>query len=207
MPIKNIIFDFGDVLINLDKTFLTKQLKKITTDPEVISVLDQLNKKYEVGAISTSQFLDALQNQLPELQQDQLVELWNGMLLDFPIYRLDFLLKLRNSSSYRLFLLSNTNELHIANVQSVMKSSYTVFKESFEGFYLSHEIHLRKPDAGVFEYVLDRHDLKPNETLFIDDTLENVTAAKQLGIYGWHLQVGKEDVIELERKIVELISH
>ena len=57
-----------------------------------------------------------------------------------------------------LFLLSNTNELHIANVQSVMESSYTVFKKAFEGFHLSHEINLRKPNADVFEYILERHN-------------------------------------------------
>ncbi|MEL6917638.1 MAG: HAD-IA family hydrolase, partial [Bacteroidota bacterium] len=68
-------------------------------------------------------------------------------------------------------------------------------------FYLSHEIHLRKPDEDIYRFVLEKNHLKASETLFIDDSPENTLSAKQLGIKTWHLLVGTEDVIHLKSKL------
>jgi putative hydrolase of the HAD superfamily len=204
MAIKNIIFDFGDVFVNLDKTYLPEQLNKLSQDADIIESVHEINKKYEVGAITTNEFLSGLHNHLPTVSKNQLIDLWNGMLLDFPTYRLDFLQNLKENETYKLFLLSNTNELHISNIQGVMESSFDLFRKCFDAFYLSHEIGLRKPNLDIYEFVLKENGLKAHETLFIDDTLENVEAAKVCGIHGWHLQVGKEDVIELAEVIASI---
>lgn len=199
MTVKNIIFDFGDVFINLDKDFIYDQMEYPHLDKSVQkNLLKELNEQYEVGNIKTDTFLAGLSAVYPDKSKDHIKNIWNGMLLDFPVYRLEFLKELSQSNTYRLFLLSNTNSLHIDNVYQVVgKEFYTAFKGCFEQFYLSHEIGLRKPDAAVFHYVLEQNDLKASETLFIDDTIENIKAAAGLGIYTWHLSKD-EDVVEFE---------
>ncbi len=200
MPIKNIIFDFGDVFVNLDKNYVPKQLDRYSVDEPGRTALDQLNKLYEVGSISTQEFLNSLHEAIPQLSPVQLKNIWNGMLLDIPAYRLDFMVSLSRKRTYKTFLLSNTNELHIENIKKNMGADFETFKNAFDGFYLSHEIGLRKPNSDIYEFVLNENNIKANETLFIDDTAENTDAAQKLGIKTWHIQVGKEDVINLEKE-------
>jgi putative hydrolase of the HAD superfamily len=124
------------------------------------------------------------------------VEAWNYILKDFPKHRLDFLKHLRDQNKYKLFLLSNTNEMHIEYVQKNV-SFFGEFKSCFDGFYLSHEIGIRKPDQHIYDYVLKQNDLNPHECLFIDDTRENIEAAKVLGIHTWNIDETQEDVVDL----------
>jgi putative hydrolase of the HAD superfamily len=199
--IKNIIFDFGDVFINLDKMVVTRELSRLS-DPEVLVRLKALNDAYETGNITSKDFIEGLQEALPGRNSEQIKALWNSMLLDFPEHRLLFLEKLAHSAKYRLFLLSNTNELHILRVAEIMGASkFKRFRDSFEGFYLSHEIRMRKPDPGIFRFVLEEQQLHSQETLFIDDGAENIDAARKLGIKTWQLQVGTEDITSLASKL------
>lgn len=199
--IKNIIFDFGDIFINLDKEIVFREMQKYgnpTLTPELLN----LSIAFEIGKISPEAFVDGLNSSFPKASAQQIIDIWNGMLLDFPDYRLEFIEALAQENEYRLFLLSNTNALHIPEVVKIMGDSiYNRFKDSFEQFYLSHEIHLRKPNADIYEFVLEQNGLIPNETLFIDDTLENTEAADKLGIKTWNLIVGQEDIIELKFKL------
>lgn len=199
--VKNIIFDFGDVFINLDKEIISRELTQMT-DPLLPYRLKILNDSFETGRIEAGDFLDGLQEALPGRQRHTLLRLWNSMLLDFPTQRLEFLEHLADSGNYRLFLLSNTNELHITHVKEKMgESMYSRFRDCFEGFYLSHEIRLKKPDKEVFGFVLEQHQLEAGETLFVDDTLENIKAAAELGMQTWHLQVGQEDITQLKCRL------
>lgn len=198
---KNIIFDFGDVFINLDKVVVTRELVHIT-DPDLLVRLKVLNDAFEIGNIDSQTFIEGLGEAFPDRDRDQLITLWNSMLLDFPGHRLHFLEDLARSGAYRLFLLSNTNELHIPHVEQKMGAEkYRRFRNSFEGFYLSHEIRMRKPDPAIFEFVMKRNQLEPSETFFVDDTLDNILTAKALGIKTWHLQVGSEDISALKSKL------
>ena len=199
--VKNIIFDFGDVFINLDKEILSRELTELPS-PLLLTRLKLLNDDFEIGHIGAEGFLEGLQQAFPGRGRKTLLTLWNSMLLDFPVRRLEFLEKLAQTRKYRLFLLSNTNELHIPHVaQKLGDSDYNRFRSSFEGFYLSHEIGLRKPDKEIFEFVLQKHLLYPQETLFIDDTLENIEAAAGIGLQTWHLQVGQEDITQLKSRL------
>ena len=199
--IKNIIFDFGDIFVNLDKQVVLKALKNNGIN-EFLPKFHALNNDFEVGKISPTEFLDRLRIDFPNLSTSELADIWNSMLLDFPEYRLDFIKELARTKKYRLFLLSNTNALHIPHVGLVMgMDRFERFKNCFEQFYLSHEIRLRKPNTEVYQFVLDQNDLEAEHTLFIDDTLENTEAAATLGIKTWNLQVGKEDIIQLKEKI------
>ena len=199
--IRNIIFDFGDIFINLDKEIVFREIQKYRNarpTPELFA----LSSAYEVGAITSETFVKELKTAFPSASSQEIITIWNGMLLDFPDYRLDFLESLAHENEYRLFLLSNTNALHIDEVVHIMgKPKYHRFKTCFEQFYLSHEIKLRKPNTQIYQFVLQENNLIPSETLFIDDTLENTEAANELGIKTWHLKVGQEDIIQLKSRL------
>jgi putative hydrolase of the HAD superfamily len=194
--IKNIVFDFGDIFINLDKPATYREMGKLgVTDitEEMMAVYYQ----YEKGLISTEDFINFYHDKF-SIDKADLVFAWNAILLDFPQKRLDFLKELSASKKYRLFLLSNTNDLHIKSVQNSLGDKfYNEFKNCFEQFYLSHEINFRKPDTEIYEFVLNENNLIASETLFVDDLKENTDSANQLGIQVWNLIPGKEEVTEL----------
>lgn len=199
--IKNIVFDFGDIFINLDKSAVYEHLA-LFGHPVLTPEMDILAKTYEVGKISSEKFLSQLQKMIPTASITEITHAWNSILLDFPEDRLRFLEELRSSGTHRLFLLSNTNELHIRYVMETMgMDRWNRFKACFEQFYLSHEIHMRKPNTKIFDFVLNENGLAASDTYFIDDTKENTDAAASIGIKTWHLIVGSEDVTELKSKL------
>ena len=199
--IKNIIFDFGDIFINLDKEIIFREMQRYG-NPSLTPELIVLSNAFEVGQISPDIFINGLQSYFPKASTQEIVAIWNGMLLDFPDYRLEFIEKLAIESEYHLILLSNTNALHIPEVAKIMgDSKFQRFKNSFEQFYLSHEIHLRKPNTDIYEFVLEKNGLDPAETFFVDDTFENTQSASKLGIKTWNLIVGQEDIIQLKSKL------
>ncbi len=200
--IKNIIFDFGDVFINLDKEVIFREIENYGGDPELSPEIIALNESYEVGAINSDHFIEQLVEVYPKASSSEIEHIWNSMLLDLPDYRLEFVDDLAAENMYRLFLLSNTNALHIPFFEKkIGAEKFYRFKNSFEKFYLSHEIGLRKPNAEIYEFVLKENGLKAAETFFIDDTKENTDAAEKLGITCWNLIVGKEDIIQLKDKL------
>ncbi len=200
--IKNIIFDFGDIFINLDKEVVTREMVRYGGKSVLGPKLHALNEQYEVGAIDSEAFLAQLVSVYPNASMAEITNIWNSILLDFPDHRLQFIEQLAQEAQYRLFLLSNTNALHIPHVQDIMGAQkFDRFRNSFEKFYLSHEIQLRKPSLEIFQFVLDENRLEPEETFFVDDTKENTDAAQKLGIKCWNLQVGREDIVELKTRL------
>lgn len=195
--IKNLLFDYGDIFINLDKPATARELNKLRIQeftPEMI----EKNQAYEKGLISTEAFVDFYHTEFPNTTKEALIDAWNAILLDFPKHRLEFIKQLAKDKKYRLLLLSNTNDLHISWIQQDWGMElYNEFAACFEQFYLSHEINLRKPDANIYEFVLRENNIEASETLFIDDTAENTEAAAKLGIHVWNLIPGEEDVVDL----------
>lgn len=195
--IKNLIFDFGDVLINLDKTAVPAGIRRYWQTPENPALI-LLSEHYEIGAITSDVFIEKACALLGEKDPARIVTLWNSTVTYFPLESLSFVEQLKAQGSFRLFLLSNTNALHIERVIEIMGDViYNRFKKCFDGFYYSHLIGMRKPNPKIFEFVLNRHNLLPEQTLFIDDTLEHIRGAASVGIKTWHLQVGKETVHSL----------
>lgn len=198
--IKNIIFDFGDIFINLDKPATYREMDKLGVS-EISDEMIAVYHQYEKGLMTTNDFINFYHDKFG-IKKEGLINAWNAILLDFPKERLDFLKEISASKKYRLFLLSNTNDLHIKWVQnSVGEVFYQEFKNNFEQFYLSHEINLRKPDSEIYEFVLNENNLIADETLFVDDLKENTDSARKLGIHVWNLIPKKEDVTELLTKI------
>ncbi|KAF2328981.1 HAD family hydrolase [Flavobacterium ginsenosidimutans] len=193
--INAIIFDFGDIFINLDKPATISGLQKLGMK-EWNAEFDQLNLSFEVGAISPEDFIGGFQKQLPNASKEDILRAWNAVLADFPFYRLEFLLEL--SKKYRLFLLSNTDSIHINTFEEKSGVSfYKDFYDCFEKVYFSFDIGMRKPDPKIYQFVLDQNNLVAENTLFVDDKTENTDSASALGIKVWNLQVGKEDVVDL----------
>lgn len=196
--IDTIIFDFGDIFINLDKQATIDGLQRLglTSWNED---LDQLNISFEKGEISRDNFLLGIQKHIPNASIEEILVAWNAVLLDFPLYRLEFLQLL--SQKYRLFLLSNTDSIHINHFEQREGASfYGAFYQCFEKVYFSYEMGMRKPDTEIYTTLIRQHELLPKHTLFVDDKKDNTDAAKALGINVWNLQVGQEDVVELLKK-------
>ena len=161
--------------------------------------IDQLNISFEKGEISRDNFLLGIQKHIPNASIEEILAAWNAVLLDFPLYRLEFLQLL--SQKYRLFLLSNTDSIHINHFEQREGASfYGAFYQCFEKVYFSYEMGMRKPDAEIYTTLIRQYELSPKHTLFVDDKKDNTDAAKALGLNVWNLQVGQEDVIELLEK-------
>ncbi|WP_111306775.1 HAD family hydrolase [Confluentibacter sediminis] len=194
--IKTIIFDFGDVFIDLDIEGFTQNafnhFKIASFSEEMLA----FNSLYEQGLISTDEFLEFYSENFPEFPKEALINIWNFILRDFPKHRLEFLNELKNTSKYKLILLSNTNELHIDWIKKHI-TFYETFKNCFDAFYLSHEIHLRKPNKDIFEFVLHTNNLNAKECLFIDDNKDNIKTANSLNINTWHINPKTEDITTL----------
>ena len=195
--IKNIIFDLGGVIINLDINQTILEFNKLAQQPfdtiynqlEQNQVFDQFDK----GSISESDFFNELQFLLnTKCSRSDLVFAWNAMLKDFPKNRLDLLEKLK--PNYRLFLLSNTNETHITEFEKSLFNQHGIknLEPFFEKVYYSCRMNDRKPNPSIFEFVLNSHHLNPNETLFIDDSPQHIQGALSTGINAKYLIKNRE---------------
>lgn len=192
---KNIIFDFGGVFINLDVNASKKEMFKLgmnSISPEMMSI----NKKFQKGLISSLEFLNFYQDLFPDFSSNDLIKSWNSTILDFPLYRLEFLESLKGN--HQLYLISNINDLHLEYIkQKLGESFYNRFVSCFEKVYYSHEIHMAKPDKEVYQFVLQDSKIEPSETIFVDDMKENTDSAKTLGLNIWNLDPESQDVIDL----------
>lgn len=193
--INAIIFDFGDIFINLEKEKSIEEFKKLGLNGPNEELIAK-NDLFEKGQITELQFIESFQKFIPNASLEEIIKAWNSIIGDFPLYRLEFLQML--STRYRLFLLTNTDSIHINRFEhKVGMSFYTDFYRCFEKVYYSYEMGMRKPQPEIFTTILNKHDLSPKRSLFVDDKKENTDAAEALGIHVWNLQVGKEDVVNL----------
>ena len=197
--IKNIILDLGGVLINLDYDKTNNALAELGyangfTKAKQVDLFDRL----EEGLVSDSDFLDEF-NQLADANHshEKITEAWNAILLDFPAKRLELVKQL--SENYRVFLFSNTNSIHIKEVYSELKKQHGInnLNGHFEKVYLSNELGIRKPKPEGFTHIVNTHNLKLEETLFIDDSPQHIEGAKKAGIKAEWLDLGKEDIHEM----------
>ena len=193
--IKNIIFDLGNVFIDLDHSGSSNELLKFGMK-RFNNEMIKINQKYDKGLITTKDFIEYYLDIFPDKTQQQLINSWNSILFDFPKKRCLFIDNI--SEKFRLFLFSNTNELHIEYFKTqVGYDFYNRFLDCFEKVYYSYEMKVRKPELESFQMILDENKLIASETLFIDDMLVNIESAKRLHIKTWHLDSVKEDVTEL----------
>ena len=198
--IRNIVFDLGGVLVDLDFKAAINGLQKagFANVKEQLQAFDRegIFQKFELGEMTAEEFRTAIrENSTVELTDEEVDALWNAMLLEVPREKLELILHLRGK--YMVYLLSNTNSIHW---DYVCKNAFNYrgfrVNDYFEETFLSYEMHLAKPDKAIFEKVLEEANLLPEETLFIDDSEANCKAASELGIHTHHYHIG-EDLKEL----------
>lgn len=199
MPlIKNILFDFGNVLFDIDLPAVERNLRPLFgNDFERAAEKlrrDKVFELYETGGLSTAEFVDLIRfSGQTEIPADQVVAAWNSIFIGMPAHRFGMLLDLRQR--YKVFLLSNINELHERWIAEYMVRKHGIADyESlyFDGVYFSHLVRLRKPETAIFEYVLADAEILPEETIFFDDVAANIEAANALGIRGVLHPLGME---------------
>ncbi|MGK0366019.1 MAG: FMN phosphatase YigB (HAD superfamily) [Saprospiraceae bacterium] len=185
--VKNIIFDFGNVLLNLDMKATENQLVALLGGhykfSEEKNEYPAFFEDYEVGKMGEEGFLSGLQQMTDKNpSQTDLKSAWNAMLLNVPSTRLEMLLRLKKK--YRIFLLSNTNKTHIDYVMNYLDAEYDIKDwdtRYFEKTYYSHLVKMRKPDPAIYNFVLKDAGINAEETLFIDDNPANIETAAALG--------------------------
>jgi putative hydrolase of the HAD superfamily len=191
--IKNLIFDLGGVIIDLDFQAAYQHFADLSglTVNEVVARTEglMLFLEYEKGLVTSEEFRKQMRILLEISASDHSIDrAWCAMLGGIPQNRLKLLKSLK--PNYRTFALSNTNDIHVRKFNSIVEKSLgndSLLSDHFEKIYFSHQMKMRKPDVEIYQTVLSEQQLLPEETLFIDDNHENIVGAASLGIKTFHL--------------------
>lgn len=195
--IRNVVFDLGGVLIDLDRDCAVRRFEEIgVADAErLIDAYEQKGIFLEVenGTIGTEEFCRKLSEHTgKELSFEDIKSAWMGFIVDVPQYKLDYLLELRKQ--YNVYLLSNTNP--IIQEKWARTSQFTPAGRSidkyFDKMYTSYEVGVTKPDPAIFEFMIKDCGLIPAETLFVDDAKSNIDVARTMG-FSTYQPMNKED--------------
>ena len=221
---KNIVFDLGGVLIDLEpertlKAFAELKKYSITLDNNSLVAKEEKGKspisindligggesewmqKYQIGEMTTEEFFSHVASGYhPSITKKQLEEAWCAMLISLPTNRLEMLKRLRKAG-YQVLILSNTNEAHTAWVHRHFEEIGLQIGKHVDRVYYSNEIGLAKPDHACYEYVIQDANIRPNETLYIDDLEKNVKAGQ---LAGWTaIQAIGDEWIEMAERMIE----
>ncbi len=188
---RNIIFDLGGVLLNINPLLSLNEFSNISGIPQeelkIRLANEHVFEKFDTGSISPEEFRSDLCRIMgKKVNNTEIDRAWNLLLLDFPLHRVQLLQQLQKN--YRIYLLSNTNSIHFRHYTKEFYDKHGLqMADLFDTLYLSYEIGLHKPDEGIYTYVLQNAGLNPSECIFIDDSLPNLEAAAKLGIAGIHI--------------------
>ncbi len=194
--IKNIIFDFGGVLFEIDYNLPIKAFAELGyanfASVYTQAVQNDMFDMLETGKISNENFFKYLHSLVPEATMLDVSHAWNCILIGIWPGRVELVRRLRNKG-YRTFLLSNTNAIHVAEFEEMIddKIGLEHFQNAFEKIYYSNSIGIKKPHADTFLEVCRWNDLVPSETLFIDDSKQHVDGAEKAGLMAHHLLPGE----------------
>ena len=210
---ENIIFDLGGVLLDLDMNLVQEKFRKAGADASVffdksgaegnaticngLSASHLIND-YQVGKMSTDEFVDIIKQHCDKrITTENIVDAWNACLVRLPEERIEKIKELRGRGAHT-YLLSNTNDLHWKFVEREFLSSEGAHAEDlFDNVFLSHEMHMAKPNREIYREVLSRIGCRGEECMFIDDSMANTEAAREEGIHSEWLDLTREDVVGL----------
>lgn len=192
MEIKNIIFDLGNVLLEIN-TELSKSAfknKGIYDFDNLYSLAKQifLFDKLEIGEINEMEFYNNFRKLTGKnLSNKEIEDCWNALIIGFPENNIKIALKAK--TKFKTFIISNTNIIHYKYYSKLLKDKFDInrLEDLVHKAYFSHLCKIRKPDSEFFKLVLNENNLNPEETLFIDDDIRNINAAKMLKIQTYHL--------------------
>jgi len=212
MAIRNIIFDLGGVLLDIDLHHCMRQMQALGIDLDALKkqnlasassenscnavmgeglVATGATHLYQIGGISTEEFLGGIRHLCrPGTTPQQVLEAWNTCCIAIPQYRLDKIKELK-ARGYRIYMLSNTNEAHWLKIVEKCFGGQAVVDELFDHTFLSQEMHMAKPNDDIYLKVLEDIGTSANECLFLDDSSQNVEAAAALGFHTIHADTSK----------------
>jgi glucose-1-phosphatase len=189
--ITTVIFDLGGVLFDIDYKLTQEAFQKLGTIADFQTVFSQQKQagifdEFEKGLISSAQFREGLRQWLPsDVTDEQIDSAWNAILVGFRAREIALLSKLK--AKYNIFLLSNTNEIHLTEVMKMIKMHHPGDMDKiFTKAYYSCRMGLRKPDKSIYEVVIQENKLNPSTTLFIDDLVPNLEGAQSAGLQTLH---------------------
>ena len=187
---KNIIFDFGGVFYNIDRTKTKEAFIELSKDKNAAKSINLKDlvflpefMLYERGKISTTEFCEFIRSFLNTDASDQLIsKAWNATLIDLFPFAFEYIKAFREKVP-NIVMLCNTNQLHY----DFFYPQTVDFLPHFDKCFFSHQIGMAKPNTDIFQYVLESSGFLPADTLFVDDTIENIKAAEELGISVFHI--------------------
>jgi glucose-1-phosphatase len=195
--IKNIVFDLGNVLLNLDFEASIKAFRKLGLNDEVVdsqqAYADPVFYDLEVGRITPEKFRARVRQILnnPDATDQDIDDAWSAMILDIPAHRVEVVQKLKKKFS--IYLFSNTNSIHISRLHAQFKIDHGIeFSSLFHKDYYSHELNERKPELSSYRKMMAQAGIIPEETLFIDDLEKNIKGAQMAGMRTHWLINGNE---------------
>jgi len=199
--IRSLLFDLGNVLVDIDIDGAHERLNKLFRQDAQRPVIEKAFIEYECGRISTDIFINTLLSQSErKVQALDIIEAWNSMIVGIPDYRVEMLRQLKKK--YSVYVLSNTNALHLEWIHRYVKKVHNV--EDFEmelldhAFY-SHLVGDRKPNVSLFKFIMEDSFMTPALTLYMDDVQENLDVAARLG-FNTHLVKPGEEIGEYLKK-------
>ena len=210
MAIKNIIFDLGGVLLDIDLNYCMRQMQALGIDLDAFKkkgmqtpigtkaavlgegmVANGIMHLYQTGDITTEAFLEGVRKYCKEgTTREQVLEAWNSCCIAIPSYRLDKLRELKQKG-YTICMLSNTNEAHWQEIVEKCFGGQAVVDELFDHVFLSQEMHMAKPNDEIYLEVLRQINAKAEECFFLDDSSANLEAAAALGVHTLHVETSK----------------
>ena len=187
-----LIFDLGNVIIDIDYQnslrLIRNHLSELIQDRVTGFYLTDFHKDYEKGLIDSPTFRNSVRSYFDQDWEDQKVdELWNSLLVTIPANRLELIAKLKNK--YQIGVLSNTNQIHIEAVDTMLKRDHGIenLNELFHRVFLSHEMGLSKPSPEIYEKMVSELGTTPDRVVFFDDLEANVKGAASVGIQAVHV--------------------
>ena len=189
--IKNILFDLGGVILDIDLQATQKKFYELGFPAELMqypyNMMTDLFFNYETGKIDTVQFRNGIRKKTGiEMTDEAFDEAWNAMIVRVPEERTALLKALANR--YQLYMLSNTSALHVPVFEKMYwKAGGISIHDAFAKIYYSFEIGYYKPDREAWEFVINDAGIRPEETLFLDDSIQNIKASQELGFQAIHI--------------------
>jgi epoxide hydrolase-like predicted phosphatase len=190
--VRDVIFDFGGILFEIDYNAPVREFAKLgfTDFVDIYSQASQSDifDQLETGKISNEDFFHFIESKCPNASPEEVRVAWDSILTKLWPENVDYVKKLRRSG-FKTFLLSNTNAIHVASFEKMIDTSMGLnsFRESFDQVYYSNVIGMKKPYPSTFLKVCEWNGLKPQETLFIDDSIQHVKGASEAGLLTVHM--------------------
>jgi putative hydrolase of the HAD superfamily len=197
--IEALVFDFGNVIINIDVERTIEAFAALTQRPmsrvKTVFEEDQIFRRYETGLFQDTEFRDIIRQALGFPFSDQEIDsAWNALLLNVPKERITLIENLK--TRYPVYLLSNTNNIHIEACNKYFKANFGIptVRSLFSKAFYSYEMELWKPEKAIYKTLLNEIGKEPNQVLFVDDNDSNIKAASEIGIQTLHL-IPPDDIL------------